>query len=332
MKRIDWALISLTTLILLLAASGAAIASEPQITLAPGTWRVVEFTNTENERENLTITNISAPDVILPYVFVTPTSIPPLSSENVTVQFAYIPVSVRQSVPQDVFAVKIDGLLVYLDLSVPLPENAENRWAEIDVRIDALEASLSGQIESLIVRMVALESENWALEIESLHENVGLGFDGLLVWVKSELDRIDASIPENSHPVDVEWYVKLLDNREAKIRAAIGNDIANMQIEERMADAESEIDQALYIGFAAIVVAIVAVAVSITRSRATTPSPKVPRKFLTSEVAPEDKVAMLANEIGAMRERGEDADAIREKEQELATLKSQLKPKKRGKK
>lgn len=246
LRWIDWALIFLTVLIMLIATSGAVVASEPQITLAPGTWRIVEFVNDENEQENLTITNISAPDVLLPYVVVSPTSIPPLSTENVTVQFAYVPIAVRQSVPEDVFAVRVGGLIVYLDCSVPLPENAENRWAALEARIDALQASFTEQMEGIVARITALESEpeseNWVLEIESLRENVGLGFDGLLVWVKSELARIEASIPENSPPTDTSKWDAKLDNLETKLREERATADAQLRrgYEEQIADAEAD--------------------------------------------------------------------------------------------
>lgn len=335
-RWIDWAIIALIGLILLIAASGAAIAaqSEPQITLAPGTWRFVEFTNDEDEPENLVIKNISAPDSLIPCLFVSPMTIPAHSSREVAFHFIQTQ-SIKENILPDNYALRVIGcnrdLLVYLDLSIPLPENAENRWAALDVRIDALDASLSGEIKSLEVR-ITLESENWALEIESLRENVRLGFDGLLVWIKSELARIEASIPENSPSIDTAEWEAMLDERETGLRMAFASAIADMKVdhEKQIADAKSETDQARYTSFAAIVVAIAAVAVLIIKSRAARPSPKTPPRFLKSEVAPEDRAAMLENEIGAMRERGEDADAIREKEQELATLKSQLKSKTQG--
>lgn len=245
LHRIDWVLVFIIAIIGLLIASGAAVASEPQITLAPGTWRVVEFTNSENEQENLTITNISAPDVLLPYVIVDPASIPPLSTENITIKFTYVIESVRQSIPQDVFAVRVDGLIVYLDCSVPLPENAENRWAALEARIDALGESTMEQMEGLAARITMLESveqENLMSEIDELHENIGLAFDGLLVWIKSELARIEASIPENSPPSDTsEWYAAL-DNIENILRRESQNADAQLRRNYEEQDAEAKAD------------------------------------------------------------------------------------------
>ena len=244
LNLIDWVLLFLTAFILLLAASGAAVASEPQITLAPGTWQVVEFSNSENERENLTIINISAPDVLLPYVVVSPTSIPPLSSENVTVQFAYVDASVRKSVPQDVFAVQVDGLLVYLDLSVPLPENAENRWAELEARIEALRVSFAEQMEGLASRVTALESveqENWMPELEALWENlIGLGD-----WTTSKVMELWEAIPENSPPSDTAEWDAELDNLEKNMLKELADANAQMRrnYEKQIADTKADTER-----------------------------------------------------------------------------------------
>lgn len=328
-RWIDWVILFLVGFVLFLAASGAAVASwdEPQVKLTPGTWQVVEFTNDGDKPENLTVTNISAPDVLLSYVVVSPVSIPPSSAENVVIQFAYVPTSVRESIPQDVFSVQIDGLIVYLDLSVPLPENAENRWATIEARIDALGTSLADQIAGLAVRITALESipkqENWMPEAKALWENlIRLGD-----WTTSKIMELWANIPENSPPTNLAWVVALLDNQEARIRAAIGNDIANLEIERRLAETRDENERLRYVAYAAIAIAIIAAVIAIRRPKLNVPSLKQhQRKF--DEIPLGDKIAMLENEISAMKERDDPEDAIKEKESELWELRRQLKPKK----
>jgi len=210
----------LTAFIMFLIAAGAAVASEPQVTLAPGTWQIVEFTNAENEQENLDVTNISAPPEILPYVVVSPSSVPANSSENVVIQFAYIPLTIRQAVPQDTFAVSISGIVVYLDLSVPLPENAENRWAELEARIVALQASFTEQMEGIAARITALESveqENWEPEFEALWENLIRVED----WMTSNFHQIAElwdAMPENSPSVDVLLWQTMLGDVENELR------------------------------------------------------------------------------------------------------------------
>lgn len=250
-RWIDWAIVFLTALILLIAASGAAIASwdQPQISLTPGTWQIVEFTNIENEPENLEVVNISTPLELLSYVVISPSSVPANSSENVVIQFAYVPLDIRQAVPQDTFAIQVNGLIVYLDCSVPLPENAENRWAALEARIDALQASLTDQIEGLAARITALESEpeqeNWVVEIRALRENL----DNYSIWMITRIIALKAQIYEeldkrieNSPPTDTsEWDAKL-DNLETKMREERRTDDAQVRqdYEERIADSNED--------------------------------------------------------------------------------------------
>lgn len=332
MKRIDWFLLALVGIILLLIASGAAIASwsQPQITLTPGTWQTVEFANAENAPENLTIVNISAPDVLLPYVVVSPASIPPSSTENITIQFAYVPISVRDAIPQDVFSVQLNGLIIYLDLSIPLPENAENRWAEIDARFDALEASLMAQIESAVVRITALETapdENWVPLIENLRENVMAEVRLLRV----EIADLETANHENSSPIDMNWLTALLDNRDEGIRASIGNDIANLELDRKLDEAREENEQLRLTTYVAIAIAIIAAAIAIRRPKLSVPSLK-PHHEKFEEIPLDDKISMLENEIDAMRGRGDPEDSIKEKESELWELRKQLKSKSKKKK
>jgi len=330
MKRIDWALVFLTPLIMFIAASGAAIASwdQPQITLTPGTWQTIEFTNTENRSENLTITNVSAPDVLLPFVLVSPASIPALSSENIIIQFAYIPSSVRESIPKDVFAVHIAGLLVYLDCSIPLPENAENRWAALEARIDALETSLTGQIESFASRIAVLEStmpENPTSEIEAIRENL----DNLKIWVVDRIIALETNIYdelneriENS-TIDTSEWETMLEEQEAQLKTDFAGYIADMKIdyEGQMAERKAENDRSSMVSYGAIVAAVVALVITL-RSKITMPSLKLPKRHSMVEVASKDKVAMLENEIATMKERGDPEDAIRKKEAEMKVLKA----------
>lgn len=335
-RWINWAIIFLTSVILLLIASGAAVA-QPQITLKPGTWQAVEFTNADNQPENLEVTNISAPPELLPYVLVNPTVIPPLSTENVIVQLAYIPVAVRQAIPKDMFAVHINGLLVYLDLTTPLPKNAENRWAEIEADIDALRAWMEEQVDDFIFRIATLESapkENLSPIIENLRENlqelIDARVDGLRAWAESTF------ISENP---DVEWEQALAEY-DAEIRLEFSNHIADLFIDEQFADLKSRLNFHEMITYAALIAAVVAITIAIKR-------PRFRRRGLGGsgslgggailEVSLEDKAAMLENEIGSMRERGESPELIRQKEVELAALKAKIvptpkPPKKRGRK
>lgn len=338
MKRIDWALIFLSGIVfliaLLVAFSGSAAASwdQPQVALSPGTWQVIEFTNSENAPENLTVANISAPDVLLPYVVVSPTSVPPSSAENVTIQFAYVPVSVRQSVPHDIFSVQVNGMIVYLDLSVPLPENAENRWAELEARIDALRASFAEQMEDLAVRLTVLESaehENWMPEFEALWDNlIRLGD-----WTTSKIMELWASAPENSPPADMMLWQTMLDDVENELRTEYeqASNQLRQDYEAQIAKTNAENELLRLEVFGAIAGAVIAIVIAIRRPKLTKPSLKLHQKKF-EEIPLDDKIAMLENEIDAMRERGDPDDSIKEKERELWELRKQLKPKKkRGK-
>lgn len=275
MKKLNMALIFLAALILMLAVKDFGVASDWQqseVTLVQGQAVVIVFNNPSDAEIILTPSAISAPPELVPYLFVSPTRIPADNSREITLKF--IPLSPSdENIPPGIYALRVSGgdsdLLVSLDLSVLPPENAENRWAAIEARVDALEASLSGRIEELIIAVAALESappENWALEIESLRENVKLGFDGLLVWIKSELARIEASIPENSPPTDTsEWYAALgeLENelREEYIDAAaqLKRDY-KAQIADAKADTESNM-----ITYGAIISAFVVAAVVLVK-------------------------------------------------------------------
>ena len=253
LRWIDGALVFLTALILLIAASGAAVASEPQVTLVPGQATTVVFDNPDNAPIVLTISSISAPDSLIPYLFISPTTISENSSREVTLQFVQIPQSIRENIPPDVYALSVSGgdsdLLVYLDISIPLPENAENRWAALEARIDALQASLTDQIEGLAARITALESEpeqeNWVVEIRALRENL----DNYSIWMITRIIALKAQIYEeldkrieNSPPTDTsEWDAKL-DNLETKMREERRTDDAQVRqdYEERIADSNED--------------------------------------------------------------------------------------------
>lgn len=190
MKRLDWILLIATAILILTAFASLAAASEwdrPSVTLKPSEYQVVSFTNTENKLEDLVIVNISCPDQLLPFVLVLPSSVPAYSTENITIQFVAVPISVRQALPQDVFAVKLIGgnssLVVYLDLSVPIPENV---LADVYARID-----------NLLARIRLLENKP---DLQGLVDNLS-----------SEIDDLRATIPENT-----EWQAKL-DNLEARL-------------------------------------------------------------------------------------------------------------------
>jgi hypothetical protein len=240
-------LILVAALITLLGVTGVIAGSwgQPQITLKPGVWQTVEFTNPENEPENLVVTNISAPVELLPYVFVSPASVPPLSTENVTIQFAYIPTSVRQAIQPDVYAVQINGLLVYLDLTIPTEniENAENlqrKFEDLTSRLDAIGA----QIDNLLARVELLENEPACENLRPEIENI-----------RAELQLLKAAHLENSP--DNSW-MGAAENLQARYDGIIGQ--LKLDYEEQIARAKEEaIDTATKYAAIAVVASVVIV-------------------------------------------------------------------------
>lgn len=215
--RTGLALIITASILVMVAFAGSAFASgtwgELSITLKPGESATVEFTNTENTVNALDIVNISAPDLV-PYVVASPDSMGALATENVTISFVSVPQSILDNMAKENnYAVLVEGLIVYLDLTGETPSENENAYnlAILTSRVDSLEAALTafmaearGDIsdladwlatvtsaqDGLVFRITALENveaENWAEEIQNVR-----------AWWDARLDELEAIIPENS--------------------------------------------------------------------------------------------------------------------------------------
>jgi len=228
-KKIDLALLIAVAILLMIALASLVKAGwdQPQLMLKPGESAVAEFTNTENVVDNLAIQNVSAPTELLPYVSLQPSSVPALSAENVTISFIYVPSSVLETMPRDMFAIKISGLIVYLDISAEVP--SENVLADVYARMD-----------NLLARIRSLETN----PDPSLQQEI----DDMRVWLENINSGMENAISENSDFTAQEIEI---------IKIHINDKLTEMkgEYEQKIAEAEerSRSNAVAYAGIAVLV-------------------------------------------------------------------------------
>lgn len=331
MKRLDWrswALLVAATILIMIAFAGFAIASEcnpPLITLKPRENEIVEF-KTDNALV-LKIDNIAAPPELSSLITVTPSKIPEKSSEEVTIIFAcpptYAAQLIREGLEPKIYRVDINGLRVFLDMTEVPSENAETLQALIDAltqRVNELETLLE---DCIAAQESAPEPENLMPELEALREDVMAEIEIFRENVRAELEKNE----NNPEPVGWEAALNNLELRLATNFADALADLRSDQERQRVAD-KSDLDEKI-ISYAAII-SIIVTAISVTylkKSKVikkTFRGPPTPSKF---EAVTDDQIAMIENEIKAMKERSESTKA---KEIELEILKKRQELEKLG--
>jgi len=337
MRRLVPALAIPAFLILLVVSSSFALAREwdlPQVSLEPGESVVVVFANETENSVTLTIQNISAPPELLPFVVITPKVINEQTSENVTITFAYVPLELRQSIVPDNYSIQNNGLVVYLNMSGNLEgiprENYDSQIASLESMMNDLKLSVEGQfaaleewVDAFSARIEALENappENWAAEIESVR-----------LLMLAELDNIRNTHHENNPSEN-------LDNWKDAIVAEIIEHIDTTLAPQLKRDSQTEIvkvrleaeNNTIY-GAIFSVVLVIAAIIIFGKSGEVKKLLKAPviHPMHQTQVGLDDQIAMLENQINAMKGRGE---PIEVKELELKILRDsrELLKKKQG--
>jgi len=165
---LPWILLLIALLIFIIAMATTASASgwdQSSITLRPGENITVEFTNTENAPTTLSIESISAPTALLPYVVFSPAVIPENAGAEVTITLVYVPRSILNEITQDRYAIKINDLVIYLDLreNTAPDHDIQAQLADIASRLAVLE-NRSTLVDDLVLKVQALENtpkDNW---------------------------------------------------------------------------------------------------------------------------------------------------------------------------
>lgn len=327
MRRLVPALAIPAFLILLVASSGLALASE-SVTgeLREGETLMENFTNPNLENQMiLTATSITWP-LEDPPIFISPTTIPPGENRLVSIHFIELGEE-RNQVPDRRYAVKISGggndlFLLYLVVEnspyIPPDQLAElkNEVRELAQRIEALNGSFEEWVDTFSAKLQALEDTltgNWADNIESIR-----------LWVLTELENIRNTPHENS-PAENS------DNLKGAIAEIVNEIIINEVAPQLKRDSQDDLakirsERETDIIYSAVVAAIVAIVVVAVASKfgmikRTFGIPTGSKTGPADEVT-DDQIAMLENTIGAMRGRSESTEA---KEIELDILKKRKK-------
>jgi len=201
--------------------------------LTPGQGTSLTLRNAENVALELELTNVSAPSELLSYVIFHPSSIPPFGEENVWIHFAHVPAALRNQIPQDLYAVRLDGILIYLDLSAPLQD-------ENDVGLENFRLEILGLVENLRAEISHLENSNYKLiengllslenELSDFIASNQADMRQLRSLFESELGhlKIRTARLENS-PISQDW----LEEFEAKIMGFLADmDLKIQEIEK----------------------------------------------------------------------------------------------------
>lgn len=321
-----WILITISAILLMVALAGFAVASEIgwsefPIELEEG-WIENVFLTVENSAQ-ISLVPLFAFEGIDNIVGFQP-SIVDEGTTLISIWFAQMGIAEKEGIAPDIYRVKLVAmqadnkefpLLIYLKLGeVPPSGNADNIWVELNARIDALEASLGDRIAAL---ESALAAENLMPELETLREDLA---------AELEIFREDmmAEFKENENSPDTtEWHAAL-NNLELRLATNFANAIAQLRSDserQRAAD-KSDMDEKI-IAYATII-SVIVTTISILylkKSKMIKKAFRGPSTSLKSDLVTDDQIAMVENEISAMRERNEPVEAIKKKELELKILK-----------
>jgi len=258
-------------LVFAVAFSLAPIASagwdRPSVTLKPGENVIVGFANTDNVAVNLILENISAPEALLPFVVVYPTSIVAFDNTNIFITFATVPRSILSTITKDTYSIKIVGLVVYLDLTENQPSQ-ENILAELE--------NLRHEFENLLWRQTISGND--------------------IIQINARLNALYAKVYENSDNYDAQmadlksWIQSANENQWANINGLLVNQNATV--------AQANDENRLY-AYAAIGTAValffVTLLVIFLRKPKSVPTQDEPSKKDPSELKPADPLEKMTS-------------------------------------
>ena len=156
-------IVALAILVMSARAAGASWTAQ-NLTIKPGEWKRIDYANPENTKIELSLTNISCPSEILPYIVISPTTIPENSTTAVSIQLAYIPKTILSNIVPDIYSVNVSNLLIYIDLT-EVGMGGATTIENLLVGISALENRIS-QLENSGVEERLSELEEYVATLE----------------------------------------------------------------------------------------------------------------------------------------------------------------------